>query len=62
KSSWPELVGVCGEIAAKTIEKENSLVTVLLVPPGIPDRALRCERVIVYVDEKGIVTSVPGLG
>ncbi|KAL2238012.1 UNVERIFIED_CONTAM: Trypsin inhibitor, partial [Sesamum indicum] len=62
KNSWPELVGVCGEIAVKTIEKENPLVTAVLVPPAAPTFDLRCERVFVFVDKKGIVIWVPTLG
>ncbi|KAL0312957.1 UNVERIFIED_CONTAM: Proteinase inhibitor, partial [Sesamum radiatum] len=59
KDSWPELVGVCGEIAVKTIEKENSLVNAILVPPAVPTFDYRCDRVFVFIDEKGIVTRVP---
>ncbi|PIN24699.1 hypothetical protein CDL12_02568 [Handroanthus impetiginosus] len=59
KQSWPELVGVCGELAKAIIEKENPWVTAVLVPPATPTRDFRCDRVIVYVDDKGIVTSVP---
>ncbi|CAK9146378.1 unnamed protein product [Ilex paraguariensis] len=63
KSSWPELVGVKGEIAAATIEKENPFVTATIVPPGtsvLP--VILCDNVNVFVDENGIVTSTPIIG
>ncbi|KAF4365787.1 hypothetical protein F8388_003456 [Cannabis sativa] len=35
KSSWPELVGIQGEIGEKTITKENpSIKTVIIVTEG----------------------------
>ncbi|XP_020550602.1 protease inhibitor HPI-like [Sesamum indicum] len=63
KSEWPELVGTCGEVAAKTIQEENS-VYAIIVPPSqtwIPGN-FSCGRVFVFVDEKGIVTRVPRVG
>ncbi|KAA8548765.1 hypothetical protein F0562_000449 [Nyssa sinensis] len=63
KSSWPELVGKKGEIAAATIEKENPFVTAEIVLKGTivtPD--FRCDRVRVWVNEKGIVYEVPVIG
>ncbi|KAK4389484.1 Proteinase inhibitor [Sesamum angolense] len=62
KNYWPELVGKSGEDAVKIIEEENSLVSALLVPPTIPTRDFRCDRVFVYVDENGIVKYPPGIG
>ncbi|KAL2238001.1 UNVERIFIED_CONTAM: hypothetical protein Sindi_0991800, partial [Sesamum indicum] len=63
KSEWPELVGTCGEVAAKTIEKENSLVSALIVRPFEPVALIfSCARVVVAVDEKGIVIRVPTIG
>ncbi|KAL2237995.1 UNVERIFIED_CONTAM: hypothetical protein Sindi_0991200, partial [Sesamum indicum] len=64
KSEWPELVGTCGEVAAKTIEKENSFVSALIVTPSQPGIILifSCARVVVAVDEKGIVIRVPTIG
>lgn len=64
KDSWPELVGVSGEEAAKVIEKENSFVNAIIVPPTqsfIPSD-YRCDRVWVFVDDDGIVTRVPLIG
>ncbi|XXG76633.1 hypothetical protein AAC387_Pa08g0940 [Persea americana] len=63
KSVWPELLGVAGEVAKRTIEEENPLVTAQIVPEGssvILD--FRCDRVWVWVDETGIVTRVPRIG
>ncbi|CAI9776886.1 unnamed protein product [Fraxinus pennsylvanica] len=60
KSSWPELLGVPGATAVETIERENPLVTAIIVPPGtsvITD--FRCDRVWVYVDDNGNVNRVP---
>ncbi|KAA8527727.1 hypothetical protein F0562_035404 [Nyssa sinensis] len=63
KSSWPELVGVQGETATATIERENPLVTALIVLEGSPVTPdFRCDRVRVYVNENGIVTLVPAIG
>ncbi|RWR87886.1 Proteinase inhibitor [Cinnamomum micranthum f. kanehirae] len=63
KSVWPELLGVAGEVAKRTIEEENPLVTAQIVTEGssiILD--VRCDRVWVWVDETGIVTRVPMIG
>ncbi|KAK1271357.1 hypothetical protein QJS04_geneDACA013097 [Acorus gramineus] len=63
KNEWPELVGVQGDVAAITIEEENSLVTAMIVKEGtgIPED-FRCNRVWVWVDESGCVTQVPRIG
>ncbi|XP_018813390.1 glu S.griseus protease inhibitor-like [Juglans regia] len=63
KSSWPELVGVKGKIAEATIERENPLVDAVIVPKGsVVTQDFRCDRVRVWVDEKGIVYQVPHIG
>ncbi|XXG76632.1 hypothetical protein AAC387_Pa08g0939 [Persea americana] len=64
KSVWPELLGVAGEVAKRTIEEENSLVTAQIVTEGtIVITDFRCDRVWVWVDETaGIVTRVPKIG
>ncbi|KAL0395247.1 UNVERIFIED_CONTAM: Wound-induced proteinase inhibitor 1 [Sesamum latifolium] len=61
KNSWPELVGVSGEIAVKIIEEENSFVTAIIVPPSqtIIGGPFRCDRVFVFVDDKGTVERMP---
>ncbi|KAK6157991.1 hypothetical protein DH2020_005305 [Rehmannia glutinosa] len=62
KSSWPELVGVPGEVAVATIERENPLVNAVIVPPGSVITAdLRCDRVRVFVDANGNVDRVPNI-
>ncbi|CAA2990772.1 inhibitor of trypsin and hageman factor [Olea europaea subsp. europaea] len=63
KSSWPELLGVFGATAVAIIERDNPLVTAIIVPPGssvIFD--FRCDRVWVYVDNNGNVDRVPRIG
>ncbi|KAL0409387.1 UNVERIFIED_CONTAM: Proteinase inhibitor [Sesamum radiatum] len=63
KSSWPELLGQPGDIAVATIERENPLVTAIIVPPEtvvIP--TFQCDRVWVYVDANGNVNRVPIIG
>ncbi|KAL2238008.1 UNVERIFIED_CONTAM: hypothetical protein Sindi_0992500 [Sesamum indicum] len=64
KKAWPELVGVSGKIAVKTIEEENSLVTAIIVPPTQPwiPADFRCGRVFVFVDDEGNVKRVPTIG
>ncbi|KAL4199987.1 hypothetical protein AMTRI_Chr03g54110 [Amborella trichopoda] len=63
KSSWPELVGVDGKVAAATIERENPNVQPRIIPPGtIILPVFLCDRVLVMVDENGIVTEVPNIG
>ncbi|PON53257.1 Proteinase inhibitor [Parasponia andersonii] len=63
KNSWPELVGTQGDVAAATIERENSNVTAQIVAEGsavILD--FRCTRVWVWVNESGVVTRTPKTG
>ncbi|KAJ7954760.1 Proteinase inhibitor [Quillaja saponaria] len=63
KSSWPELKGTEGDVAARTIERENRFVDAQIVLEGAivtPD--FRCDRVRVWVDTNGIVTRVPQIG
>ncbi|KAM6546815.1 hypothetical protein CsatB_027551 [Cannabis sativa] len=63
KTSWPELVGVRGEVAKETIERENSTVNAIVVSEDfIGDHQFRCDRVRVVVDDNGIVTSTPQVG
>ncbi|PON83327.1 Proteinase inhibitor, partial [Trema orientale] len=63
KQSWPELVGVRGEVAEATIESENPGVDAVIVLEGTPgDTQFRCDRVRIMVDENGIVTVVPRVG
>lgn len=64
KSSWPELVGVQGEVAAETIKRENPHITTvdILLEGTIVTQDFYCTRVRVWVDENGIVISVPTIG
>ncbi|KAG6430790.1 hypothetical protein SASPL_108863 [Salvia splendens] len=63
KSSWPELVGVAGDSAVATIEKENPSVDAAIIKPGDSYlTAIFCDRVLVFVDSNGIVESVPTVG
>ncbi|KAJ6313273.1 hypothetical protein OIU76_011148 [Salix suchowensis] len=60
KSSWPELLGAEGKVAAATIEKENPLVDARIVPDGsVVPLDFRCDRVWVWVDERGNCFSSP---
>ncbi|KAJ6431263.1 hypothetical protein OIU84_018699 [Salix udensis] len=63
KSSWPELLGAEGKVAAAWIERENHLVKAKIVPEGsavIQD--FRCDRVWVWVDKNNVVYRVPSIG
>ncbi|PON83324.1 Proteinase inhibitor [Trema orientale] len=63
KASWPELLGVQGEVAEATVERENTGVGAVIVLEGsIVDAQFRCDRVRIWVDESGIVTRVPQIG
>ncbi|KAJ6890514.1 inhibitor of trypsin and hageman factor-like isoform X2 [Populus alba x Populus x berolinensis] len=63
KSSWPELLGAEGKVAAATIERENPLVDAKIVPEGsVVPLDFRCDRVWVWVDKRGIVIQVPRIG
>ncbi|TKY52712.1 Proteinase inhibitor [Spatholobus suberectus] len=63
KSSWPEVVGTNGEVAAVKIERENENVHTKLVTEGsMVTMDFWCNRVWVWVDENGVVTRVPKIG
>ncbi|EXB55550.1 Glu S.griseus protease inhibitor [Morus notabilis] len=63
KNSWPELVGVQGEVAEKIIEKENPAVDAIIVTEGsVVTADYRCDRVRVWVNNHGIVYKVPTIG
>uniref|UniRef100_A0A7N0UEB1 Uncharacterized protein n=1 Tax=Kalanchoe fedtschenkoi TaxID=63787 RepID=A0A7N0UEB1_KALFE len=60
KSSWPELVGTEGQAAAAIIEKENPSVNAVVILEGTPvTKEIDCTRVRVWVNERGVVISVP---
>ncbi|KAE8676219.1 curculin-like lectin family protein [Hibiscus syriacus] len=63
KSSWPELVGINGQVAAHIIAKENPKVSVQIVKEGMMvTMDFRCDRVRVWVDKYGIVKMMPQIG
>ncbi|WJX12037.1 hypothetical protein P8452_02577 [Trifolium repens] len=63
KNTWPEVVGMDGDEAAKKIERENEKVDAIVVPVGyVVIMDFRCNRVWVWVDKHGIVTRVPKIG
>lgn len=64
KKSWPEVVGLSGEVAKAKIEKENPTVTAEIKMHGTStsDDYMRADRVRVWVDLKGVVKDVPQVG
>ncbi|TXG72230.1 hypothetical protein EZV62_000809 [Acer yangbiense] len=63
KNSWPELVGVLGEEAAATIERENPTVSALILLEGsIVLPMFLCTRVYVWVNTSGICVEIPMIG
>ncbi|KAL8210277.1 hypothetical protein R6Q57_007009 [Mikania cordata] len=63
KTSWPELVGEEGECAVKIIEKENTLVYAQIIAEGtMIVQIYICDRVLVWVNKKGLVVSTPTIG
>ena len=63
KDSWPELVGVEGNVAAAIIEQENPQVdAIVLRLDEMTDMSIRCERVKVRVDDRGFVVETPRVG
>ncbi|EEF41422.1 inhibitor of trypsin and hageman factor [Ricinus communis] len=63
KRSWPELVGIKGEVAVEIIVQENPKVGATIVKEGMMvTMDFRCDRVRVWVDKYGIVKDVPHIG
>ncbi|KAL8093957.1 hypothetical protein AgCh_035730 [Apium graveolens] len=63
KSSWPELVGEEGEVAAAKVEQENPEVNAVLMLEGsAATQDYRCDRVRVVVNTHGIVVYAPHIG
>ncbi|XP_076934982.1 glu S.griseus protease inhibitor-like [Bidens hawaiensis] len=63
KTSWPELVGETGQSAANTIENENRLVDAQIILDGtIIPLIYICDRVLVWVNDNGIVVRTPTIG
>ncbi|XP_058086399.1 inhibitor of trypsin and hageman factor-like [Magnolia sinica] len=63
KSSWPEMVGMNGEMAAMTIQKENPHVEAIVLLEGTPVTTdYRCDRVWVWVNQNELVVAEPHIG
>nr|XP_043630848.1 glu S.griseus protease inhibitor-like [Erigeron canadensis] len=63
KTSWPELVGETGTSAASTIENENPLVDARIILEGtIITQVYICDRVLVWVNDRGITVRTPMIG
>ncbi|KAK3416392.1 hypothetical protein EUGRSUZ_H02107 [Eucalyptus grandis] len=63
KSSWPELVGVNGAKAKLIIENENKRVTGVIQLERTPHSLdICCNRVFIWVDNKGNIVKVPTIG
>ncbi|KAK3419311.1 hypothetical protein EUGRSUZ_H05147 [Eucalyptus grandis] len=64
RMTWPKLVGQNGEKAKAVIEKDNPTVTAVLIvkgkEAGFGDYC--CNRVYVWIDEKGNVCEIPMVG
>ncbi|KAI3982645.1 hypothetical protein MKX01_031384 [Papaver californicum] len=63
KSSWPELVGMNGKIAAARIKSENCKVNALVIQEGrFVTLDFRCDRVWVWVNDAEKVVRTPIIG
>ncbi|KAJ0860612.1 putative proteinase inhibitor I13, potato inhibitor I [Helianthus annuus] len=63
KTSWPELVGETGECAATTIKNENPLVNTRIILEGtVIPLIYICDRVLIWVNDKGITIQTPTIG
>ncbi|KAM1212616.1 hypothetical protein ACFX2G_004216 [Malus domestica] len=63
KKSWPEVVGENGEAVAAKIEQENHGVrAIVLLEGSTTTKDWRCDRVWVWVNQRGVVTRVPRVG
>jgi hypothetical protein len=61
--SWPELVGATGKAAKATIEAQQPCLMVFVIDEGsFVTLDYRLDRVRIFVDAKGIVSSTPMLG
>ncbi|XP_078448356.1 glu S.griseus protease inhibitor-like [Wolffia australiana] len=63
KSSWPELVGFRGRVAAEIIERENPFVRARVIPENaVTLTVVLCDNVYVRVNSRGIVVRIPQVG
>ena len=64
KNRWPELVGIKSTIAEHIIRKHNSnveRVETILAGSAVTED-LRCDRVRMFVNIKGIIVEIPTIG
>ncbi|GFQ07388.1 glu s.griseus protease inhibitor, partial [Phtheirospermum japonicum] len=63
KTVWPELVGLPGPQCKATIERDNPLVVCSLVPlKGWSNPHFCCNRVFLFLDDRGICIFPPKVG
>ncbi|CAF0761940.1 unnamed protein product [Adineta steineri] len=63
KHDWSSLVGKDGNEAVEIIKKETGFSSVDIIPPDtMCTKDYRTNRVRVYVDKQGKVTSTPNIG
>ncbi|KAK4493400.1 hypothetical protein RD792_017698 [Penstemon davidsonii] len=63
KDVWSELVGANGDAAATVIEMQNPNVNATVVRDGTPvTEDIRCDRVWVWVNRRGVVVHPPLIG
>ncbi|XP_031473017.1 inhibitor of trypsin and hageman factor-like [Nymphaea colorata] len=64
KSSWPELVGLYGQIAPLIIKAENPYVkeSFVIKEGTVVPLDFRCDRVRVWVKPNGIIYKPPTIG
>ena len=56
-------MGVQGEVAEQTVQKENPSVKAVMVAEGsFVTQEFRHDRVRIWVDKQGLVTRVPKIG
>ncbi|PIN06216.1 hypothetical protein CDL12_21237 [Handroanthus impetiginosus] len=62
KFEWPNLVGTDPQQAKVIIEHDNPYVTVVFIKKGeLPYTNFCCNRVVVFLDENGKVSSAPSV-
>jgi hypothetical protein len=63
KFQWPQLVGKNEQLAKAVIQKDNPLVTIMVLSPGTVGLSdFCCNRVYLTVDRDGKVLFVPMVG
>ena len=60
---WPELVGIPGDEAKQFLEDLGQGYQVFIIAPGMfAPRDLQLDRILLFVDDVGLVKNVPGVG